>query len=149
MMNERTIPENFTSKEEYLLYLRQLFVYKSIKRLLSNKNFALEIGCGEGYGANILSKYFKRVIALDVDKAVIANAAKKYFLKNCIFQVYDGKKIPYENKVFDVVISFQVIEHLVDSVSFVLETYRVLKKNGIFLITTPNRNYRLKPNQKP
>lgn len=46
-------------------------------------------------------------------------------------------------------ISFQVIEHIQDDISFVKEIYRVLKEEGMFSLTIPNRLYRLKPKEKP
>ena len=46
-------------------------------------------------------------------------------------------------------ISFQVIEHLQDDMHYVSEIYRVLRERGSFILTTPNRTFRLKPGQKP
>lgn len=62
---------------------------------------------------------------------------------------YDGTKLPVDSDSFDVVISFQVIEHVEDDKNFVSEAKRVLKPGGRLIITTPNRIYRLKPGEKP
>jgi SAM-dependent methyltransferase len=146
---ERVRPEKFESKEEYLIFLRHLFVYEFVKGKILKNSFVLEIGCGEGYGTNLLSQNVAKIIALDVDKNTIAHASEKYGSENSVFRVYDGAKIPYENNTFDAVISFQVIEHIQDDTNYVSEIHRVLKTNGIFILTTPNRTYRLKPGQKP
>lgn len=146
---ERIIPEKIESTEEYLIYLKQLFVYEFVKNLLPKDGYILELGCGEGYGTSLLSKYVKRIVGLDVDKKTISNALNKYGSKNCSFQLYNGLKIPYEDNTFDGVVSFQVIEHIKDDINFVSEAYRVLKKEGIFILTTPNRICRLKPDQRP
>ncbi len=146
---ERVIPEDFQSKEEYLVYLRHLFAYEFAKEQIPQGSTILEVGCGEGYGANLLSPKVKKIIALDVDEETIAHALKKYGLENCVFKTYDGVKIPYEDNTFDAVISFQVIEHVKNDAGFVSEIHRVLRKDGLFLVTTPNRTYRLKPGQKP
>lgn len=146
---ERIIPEKFESKEEYLIYLRHLFAYEFAKHKIPKNSFVLEVGCGEGYGTDLLSQNAVKIIGLDMDKNTIAHAQKKYGSENCVFTVHDGIKIPYENDTFDVVISFQVIEHVQDDINYISEIYRVLKRNGIFILTTPNKTYRLKPDQKP
>lgn len=146
---ERIIPEEFNSKEEYLLYLRHLFAYEFAKDKISENSFVLEVGCGEGYGTNLLSQRSGKIIGLDVEKDTIAHSSGKYEAENCLFRTYDGVKIPYEDNTFDTVISFQVIEHIQDDINYVSEIYRVLKRNGIFILTTPNRTNRLKPGQKP
>lgn len=145
---ERLIPEDFQTKEEYLLYLKQLFPYKTIKRYLPKKGLILDLGCGEGYGTKIISQYVKKIIGLDIEKETIEHASKKYQSKNCIFELYDGVKIPYKSNTFDAVISFQVIEHIQNDLNYISEVYKVLKKNGIFIVTTPNKIYRIKPGQK-
>ena len=142
-----TIPGELESKEEYLIYLRHLFAYEFAKDKISKNSFALEIGCGEGYGTNLLSQNVEKIIGLDVDKNIIVHALEKYGSENSVFRVYNGAKIPYEDNTFDAVISFQVIEHIQDDINCVSEIHRVLKTNGIFILTTPNRTYRL--GQKP
>ncbi len=146
---ERIIPEKFESKEEYLIYLRHLFAYEFAKDKFSDNSYVLEVGCGEGYGTSLLSQNGVNIIGLDVDKNTIEHGSNKYGSENCIFRVYDGVNIPYENDTFDTVISFQVIEHIQDDINYVSEIYRVLKRNGFFILTTPNRTYRLKSGQKP
>jgi len=146
---ERIIPGNFESRDEYLLWLRHLFAYKFAQDITPKDSFVLEVGCGEGYGTSLLSKNVAKIIGLDIDNKTILHASKKYESRNCIFKLYDGKNIPYSNDTFDVVISFHVIEHIKEDLNYISEIYRVLKKNGLLIITTPNRTYRLKPGQKP
>lgn len=146
---ERLIPEGFKSKEEYLMYLRHIFAYNYAIGQISKNDLVLEVGSGEGYGTNILSKKAKSIVGLDVDPEAVEHANKKYKSKNCKFVHYAGKKIPFPDNKFDKVISFQVIEHVADDIEYLNEIYRVLKKNGDFIVATPNRNHRLKPNQKP
>lgn len=145
----RITPNNFSSKEEYLLYLRHVFVYKFAKDKIPQNNLILEVGCGEGYGASLLSQTARKLIGLDIDKDTILHARHKYGTKTCIFKTYNGVNIPFKDSTFDAVVSFQVIEHIKDDNLFVSEIYRVLKKKGIFILTTPNKTYRLRPNQKP
>lgn len=146
---ERMVPGDFKSKEEYLMYLRHLFAYEFAATQIPKNSFVLEIGCGTGYGTKLLSRSAKRIIGLDVDKDTINYTSREYGLENCVFELYDGIKIPYPNNVFDTVVSFQALEHIQDDINIVSEIHRVLKKKGIFILTTPNRTYRLKPGQKP
>lgn len=146
---ERLIPEGFSSKEEYLMYLRHIFAYNYAMKQISKNDRVLDVGSGEGYGTNILSKKAKSIVGLDVDKGSIEYANKKYKSKKCKFTYYTGKKIPFPDNEFDKVVSFQVIEHVASDEEYINEIYRVLKDGGIFIASTPNRNHRLKPNQKP
>jgi ubiquinone/menaquinone biosynthesis C-methylase UbiE len=146
---ERLIPENFGSKEEYLLYLRHLYAYKTAAEKILKNSFVLEVGSGEGYGTRMLSENFLNITGLDVDKNAIEHAQKKYGSENCVFKLYDGHRIPFEENTFDAVVSFQVIEHIRDDKNYISEIYRVLKSDGVFIVTTPNKTLRLKPGQKP
>jgi len=146
---ERLIPDKYSSKEEYLMYLRHIFAYNYAINQISKNDLVLEVGSGEGYGTNILSTKAKSIIGLDVDPEAIKHAKNKYKSKKCEFIHYSGDKLPFPDNKFDKVISFQVIEHVVDDEKYLKEIYRVLKTNGDFIVSTPNRNHRLKPNQKP
>ena len=143
------IPEEYSSKEDYLLYLRHMFAYESAKNIIPKDSFVLEVGSGEGYGTHFLSAYVRRIIGLDIDKDTIKHASRKYKRSNVCFKSYDGLKLPYKDEAFDAVVSFQVIEHIENDKEFISDILRVLKNNGILLITTPNRIYRLKRGQKP
>jgi len=146
---ERLLPEKIESTEEYLIFLRHLFAYEFAKHRVAKTDLVLEVGCGEGYGGSLISRYASKIIGLDVDESVIAHASKKYCSENCFFEIYDGITIPYDKDTFDMIISFQVIEHIKDDMNYVSEIYRVLKRNGIFILTTPNKSFRLKYDQKP
>ena len=146
---ERIFPEKIKTEQEYLLYLKQLFVYNFARVLIPKNGYVLEIGCGEGYGTSLLSENAEKIVGLDVDKGIISHAAGKYETENCVFQLYDGKTIPYDSNFFDAVVSFQVVEHIRDDINFISEICRVLKLGGIFILTTPNKIYRLKQGQTP
>jgi len=146
---ERIIPEDIESRVEYLLYLRHLYAYEFARNMMAKNSLVLEVGCGEGYGSHLLSRHVKKVVGLDINAKTINHASNKYCSQNCIFKTYDGVNIPYKNNIFDAVISFQVIEHIQDDTNYVSEIHRVLKQKSIFILTTPNRTYRLNPGQRP
>lgn len=115
------------------IFKRQLFAYKEAEKFIQGD--VLEIGCGDGYGAKILAPFSKSYTAIDKFKT-----ENKYNLKDVNFiqmEVPHLTGLP-ENK-FDVVISFQLIEHIEDDITLLSEIYRVLKPGGKFICTTPNR----------
>ncbi|HPQ42879.1 MAG TPA: class I SAM-dependent methyltransferase [Syntrophales bacterium] len=146
---ERIIPENIETCVDYLLYLRHLFAYEFAKSMVPKDSLVLEVGCGEGYGSHLLSQHVKKIIGLDIDIKTINHALSKYASENCIFRTYNGINIPYDTNTFDAVISFQVIEHIQNDKKYISEIHRVLKQSSLFILTTPNREYRLKRGQRP
>ena len=146
----RIYPTNFyKSKEKYILYLKHLFAYEFARNFISVNSFVLDIGSGEGYGAYLLSQQAKKVVGFEVDVGAVDHASKKYSSNNLAFVLYNGMKIPFSDNYFHCVTCFQVIEHVADDELFVSEIFRVLKKGGILILTTPNRTYRLWSWQKP
>lgn len=141
--DERILGENFNSIEEYFTYLRHLFAYEFANKHIPARSSILEIGCGSGYGTNLLSKNAEKIIGLDVDKSTVERVSKRYNSKNCFFELYDGIRIPYADESFDVAVSFQVIEHIKNDKNIIKEIWRILKPGGIMIMTTPNRVFRL------
>jgi ubiquinone/menaquinone biosynthesis C-methylase UbiE len=146
---ERIVPKNFQTREEYLLYLRHVFAYEEALKYLENGFHVLEIGFGEGYGTNLLAHHIDSITALDVNKEAVEYANNKYGDENCSFVHYDGNTLPFSDDKFDAVISFQVIEHIEDDHNFISEIHRVLKKGSSTILTTPNRETRLEPDEEP
>ena len=97
----------------------------------------LEVGCGEGRGVELLMKGSASYTAIDKIGEVVERLGTKY---------PDGKFIqanipPFkeiEDDRYDLITSFQVIEHIKNDRLFLQEIYRVLKPGGTALITTPN-----------
>jgi SAM-dependent methyltransferase len=146
---ERIAPGRFNTREEYLVYLRHAFAYEYAKSRVKPTDAAVEIGSGEGYGTSLLSQAAARVVGLDIDKATVEHASRKYGSDRVSFSLYDGTTIPLADGSFDVAVSFQVIEHIREDAGHVAEVCRLLKPGGMLILTTPNRNYRLRPGQKP
>ncbi len=95
----------------------------------------LDVGCGTGNYTRLFCKNNNQVFGLDIkDHRFKQYAGHFHFVK------YGGKKFPFPDKSFDVVTSFDVIEHIENDNNFVKEIKRVLKTNGKILIATPNKN---------
>ena len=129
------------------LFARHVAAYKFLPQYCRGKR-VIDIGCGDGYGANLLSKYASEVVGIDMDEATILHARQQYTKKNITFAVGDAESLQGLKK-FDVAVSFQLIEHIHDTERYLLHIKKVLKNNGIAVLTTPNRLLRLKNNQKP
>ncbi len=115
------------------IFQRQFFAYNEAEKFINGD--VLEIGCGDGYGAKVLAPKSKSYTAIDKFKT-----ENKYNLKDVNFiqmEVPHLKGIP--DNSFDVVISFQLIEHIDDDKTLISEVHRVLKPGGKFICTTPNR----------
>lgn len=109
-----------------------------MRRFLSTSyDSYLDAGCGEGDFTKILAKEInpKRIYGVDNDIQFLSSARKKGLI---VKKANIERRIPFKDNSLDVVISRQVIEHLVNPDRFLQETYRVLKAGGIVIITTPN-----------
>ncbi len=105
----------------------------------------LEVGCGEGRGIDRVLPKAKSYTAIDKIEEVIGRLRSKYptgkFLSGNIPPLS-----PFASNTFDVVITFQVIEHIENDDLFLQEIHRVLKPGGLAIITTPNRPMSLSRN---
>ena len=131
------IPELNKSEEMYLEHMtRYFFACQFVKGKV-----VLDIACGSGYGADLLAKAeAKKVIGVDISEEAINYCREKYPDKKLEFLVGSVEKIPLADKSVDIVVSFETIEHVNEKVQekFLDEARRVLKKNGKFIISTPN-----------
>jgi len=134
--------------QEIVEYFRHLYAYKYASRFAENK-LVLDVGCGVGYGADELSNKAYLVIGIDIWKEGIRYAHNKYSRSH--FLVASALNLPFRDSCFDVVTSFQVIEHIEEKnmIQYLKEIKRVLRYGGIFIVSTPNRKLRLLPFQKP
>ncbi len=102
----------------------------------------LDIACGEGYGSNLLAHSAKFVYGIDISEKAIIHAKGKYVKTNLEFKLGSVLEIPLENETIDVVVSFETLEHLLQQNEMLSELKRVLRKDGILIISTPEKaNY--------
>ena len=97
----------------------------------------LEAGCGEGYGADLIAATARRVVAVDYDAATVAHVGARYPRVQVV--AANLAAIPMPDASVDVVVNFQVIEHLWDQPQFITECLRLLRPGGLLLMSTPNR----------
>lgn len=99
----------------------------------------LDIACGEGYGSNLLAASADHVIGVDIDLPTIKHASIKYKRDNLSFVQGAIEKIPFETESFDLVVSFETLEHTTQHIRTIKELKRVLKPGGLLLISTPDK----------
>jgi SAM-dependent methyltransferase len=100
----------------------------------------LDIACGTGFGIGLLRSRASFVVGVDIDPQA-AREAKGECGENGAVLLGNGIGLPFESDTFDVVTSFETIEHLRERVAFLEELRRVLRPNGKLLLSTPNANY--------
>lgn len=147
---ERMVEDGYVrSLGGYVIYIMHVATYRYVESICIGKN-VLDLGCGSGYGAAFLADVANSVVGVDVDGEAVEFASKRYGRPNLQYRrVEAGRSLPFPDAEFDVVLSFQVIEHVEDDEAYVREAYRVLKNGGVFVVVTPDRKHRLLPWQKP
>lgn len=112
--------------------------YRLVERYVEGKAM-IDMGCGAGYGSNSLSRLAKSVRGVDLSEEAIGHAKRRYSAPNLGYEIGDVTKLPFEDDSFEVAISFEVIEHLSRPEDLVVEAKRVVKDDGLFIVSTPDK----------
>jgi 2-polyprenyl-6-hydroxyphenyl methylase/3-demethylubiquinone-9 3-methyltransferase len=130
--NDKVAPEKdpTTTQRNHLLI-------NSLRKQKSRKDISiLDAGCGNGYFAYFLESKGYRTIGIDISNKAIKKAKTVYpGIKFKVCSLED--KLFFEDKMFDVVWSTEVIEHIYYIYNYLFEMNRILKLGGLFVITTP------------
>lgn len=138
----------FYSIAEYCLHLIHLKAYEEAATISLDKD-VLDLGCNNGYGTALIAAAGGRAVGLDVSSMAIDDARQRFGDRVRGFYRFDGGVLPFADHSFDMVVSFQVIEHISEPQTYLREIARVLRPNGVALLTTPNAAIRLEPGMKP
>ncbi|MBA9074617.1 ubiquinone/menaquinone biosynthesis C-methylase UbiE [Flavobacterium gossypii] len=120
--------------------IEHLHRYSIATEYCSDK-IVLDIACGEGYGSHLMSEKASFVYGVDIDNECISQAKLKYKKQNIEFLVGSTSKIPLEDNSVDIVVSYETIEHHDEHDEMMTEIKRVLKPNGLLIISTPDKLY--------
>ena len=108
----------------------------------------LDIACGTGYGIGLMRSKAKFVIGVDIDKTA-ANEAKGECGATTSVLLANGLGLPFADLSFDIITSFETLEHLHERGQFLSELHRDMQTDGKLLLSTPNANYTQPVNGNP
>ncbi|OGW85952.1 MAG: hypothetical protein A3C35_07230 [Omnitrophica bacterium RIFCSPHIGHO2_02_FULL_46_11] len=132
LISERIIP-NETEKGIVSIHMKRYVFAEPFCR----GQEVLDVACGMGYGTAHLAAFAKKAVGVDLSQEAIVYAREHYQNTNTAFETMDASRLTFPNNTFDVVCSFETIEHLNDVEGYLCGIERVLKPEGIFLVSTP------------
>lgn len=125
-------------------YHRYLFA-----RTLCRDRDVLDVASGEGYGAAHLAQVARQVTGVEYSGATARNATANFRRDNLRFVQGDARMLPLAEASIDVATSFETIEHFDRQDEFVAEIRRVLRADGCFIVSTPDRDIYSPPGTEP
>lgn len=133
---ERLVPPEDKNK---LFYDEHLARYLFACQFVRGKR-VLDAACGTGYGSWLLAKArASEVWGVDNSEEAISYARSNYEIPGIFFHLWNlEKKLPVADRSFDIIVSFETLEHLRNQTQFLTEVKRILKKNGILILSSPN-----------
>ncbi len=123
-VSARDVSDNF-------VFQRSILAYHKVSELVQGD--VLEIGTGMGYGVEVVAPAARSFVTIDKSEAYAVELPQ-----NVEFRQMEVPPLAFADESFDYVISFQVIEHIRRDREFVSEVSRVLRKGGVFIVSTPN-----------
>nr|WP_315482073.1 glycosyltransferase [uncultured Undibacterium sp.] len=106
---------------------------------LAKGKVVLDIASGEGYGSAMLAEHALQVIGVDISEQAVAHAQQRYQGDNLEYRVGSCAAIPLADASVDLLVSFETIEHHDQHQEMMQEIRRVLRKDGVLLISSPDK----------
>ncbi len=133
---ERVVP----GKTPQTIYDEHIYRYIFASGLAENK-VVLDVACGTGYGTRHLAeKGSGKVVGVDISAEAVDYARERFGKDNkASFVCANATRLPFGDNAFDMIVSFETIEHIRQHGKFLAECRRVLKENGLLICSTPNR----------
>jgi ubiquinone/menaquinone biosynthesis C-methylase UbiE len=126
-------------------HLHRYFLARNLVRGME----VLDIAAGEGYGSALLAQTAKSVTGVEIDPQAVAHAAANYQSPSLRFLQGSAQAIPIDSQSVDAVVSFETVEHFYDQEKFLSEVRRVLRPEGLLIISSPNRDVYSAPGSPP
>lgn len=134
--------ERFTPECVREIWYEHWHRYAFAAPLVAGKR-VLDAACGEGYGSHLLAGTAADVVGVDISEQAVQHARSRYGQRtNLRFELGDASSLPFADASFDFVVSFETLEHLAAQDALIAGFLRVLKPDGILLVSSPDkRNY--------
>jgi len=133
---ERVIPGHVDADLWNEHYARYLFA----SRLARGKR-VVDLGSGTGYGSSTLAEMAARVTGVEIAADAVEYARENYGSPKVEFIHASATETGLDKNAYDLVVAFEVIEHLTNWEELLREAKRLLKPGGQFVVSTPNRDY--------
>jgi ubiquinone/menaquinone biosynthesis C-methylase UbiE len=108
----------------------------------------LDLACGEGYGAFLMSRAAVRVVGVDVSSEAVAHATATYGSDHLQYVVGSCTAVPLADDSVDLVVSFETLEHVQNHDAMLDEIRRVLRPDGLLILSTPDRDVYTREQQR-
>lgn len=134
---ERFVPGDPNAKGE--MWYEHWHRYHYVLPLVAGKS-VLDVACGEGYGSALMSQHATEVCGVDISAEAISHGRNAY-PGRANLQLIEASctQMPFEAARFDMVVSFETIEHILEQAAFLEEIKRVLKPDGVLILSCPNK----------
>ncbi len=133
---ERMIPD---FHHDAVVYAEHMVRYIFASRFVRGKR-VLDVASGVGYGSNLLKAAgADQIVGIDYSEQAVRYGAARHAGAGPDYVLADAECLPLADAQFDIIVSFETIEHVPDPQRFLCEVKRVLRPDGLFIVSTPNR----------
>lgn len=141
-MSDTPLPftgERFTPECVREIWYEHWHRYAFARRLAAGRR-VLDAACGEGYGSALLSEIAADVVGVDIDAQAVEHARVRYGSNPRLrFEQGDATRLPFDAGSFDLVVSFETLEHLAAQEQLLAGFARVLSDDGVLVISSPDK----------
>ena len=131
--------ERFTPECVREIWYEHWHRYAFAQRFAAGKR-VLDAACGEGYGTAMLAGVAAHAVGVDIDATSVAHAQARYAGRaNLEYRQADVTQLPFADRSFDVVVSFETLEHLAAQEQLLREFSRVLADDGVLVLSSPDK----------
>lgn len=134
---KRFSPKAIASKRSVFKYFTSV-----VSMYISKSDYVLDLGCGPGGFLSIIATLCDKVLGADITSSFVNECndiIDEKLLANASAILIEPGTLPFPDAHFDKIVMVDTIHHLEHTVETIDEVYRILKKDGLFLIFEPNK----------